>query len=505
VLSLREVERAADLLDRRVVGNRVQGIVQPDTHTLVLTLYGGRSSDSAGRWHLLFSCSPTTARVSSPARPPHAPAAPPRFAQYLRAHLANARAGGARIIDGDRQLALRLHTREGDFDLLLAIFGRRSNLYVLDAQGSIVTALRPLAETRGDLAPGDPWRSPAATAPRSGGDRFAEVPDEDFLEAIEATYSSVEREGSHAAQVQRLERVLRKEAKALDRKLSKLEVEIAEAQTATGLERQGELLKAGLDRVQRGAREVVVRDWDSGADVTIALDPALSPSENAARLFKRYKKAVRTLTKAGAQLEAVTVSRAEIAQLEAELGDLCEAAEADGDDALGAFAQRPPVHRLLAKYAPAPAAARPEAPREISLAGRKVPARLVPRRYRTESGLEVWVGRSDAGNDHLSVRLARGNDLFFHLDGAPGSHVVLRTEGRADPPSEAVLDACELAVHFSKQRNASRADVHVVPIKNVRKPKGAKPGLVVVHGGKSIHLRRSPARLERILAARIEG
>ncbi len=114
------------------------------------------------------------------------------------------------------------------------------------------------------------------------------------------------------------------------------------------------------------------------------------------------------------------------------------------------------------------------------------------------------MGRSDEGNDHLSTRLARGNDLFFHLDGAPGSHVVLRTEGRSDPPSEAILDACELSVHFSKQRNATRADVHVVPIKNVRKPKGAKPGLVVVHGGRSIHLRRIQKRLERVLAARID-
>ena len=136
--------------------------------------------------------------------------------------------------------------------------------------------------------------------------------------------------------------------------------------------------------------------------------------------------------------------------------------------------------------------------------GRPVPARLQPRRYASTGGLEIWVGRSDAGNDHLTTRLARGNDLFFHLDGAPGSHVVLRTQGRSDPPSEALLDACELAVHFSKQRNASRADVHVVPIKNVRKPKGAKPGLVMVHGGKTIHLRRTPQRLRRVLEARIE-
>ena len=143
-------------------------------------------------------------------------------------------------------------------------------------------------------------------------------------------------------------------------------------------------------------------------------------------------------------------------------------------------------------------------PKPQKLAGREVEPKLVPRRYRTESGLEIWVGKSDAANDFLTVKLARGKDLFFHLDGAPGSHVILRTEGRDDPPSEAVLDACELAVHFSKQKNASRADVHVVPIKNVRKPKGAKPGLVTVHGGKTVHLRRTPARLERVMASRIE-
>jgi predicted ribosome quality control (RQC) complex YloA/Tae2 family protein len=68
-----------------------------------------------------------------------------------------------------------------------------------------------------------------------------------------------------------------------------------------------------------------------------------------------------------------------------------------------------------------------------------------------------------------------------------------------------VLDACELAVHFSKFKNSTRADVHAVPIANVRKPKGSKPGLVTVHGGKTIHLRRTESRLERVLAARVDG
>jgi len=135
---------------------------------------------------------------------------------------------------------------------------------------------------------------------------------------------------------------------------------------------------------------------------------------------------------------------------------------------------------------------------------RSMPRKLHPRRYRSHDGLEIWVGRSDEGNDFLTTRFARGKDLFFHLDGAAGSHVILRTEGRDDPPSESVLDACELAVHHSKQKAASRADVHVVPIKNVKKPKGAKRGLVYVTGGKSIHLRRDAARLERLQNARID-
>ncbi len=114
------------------------------------------------------------------------------------------------------------------------------------------------------------------------------------------------------------------------------------------------------------------------------------------------------------------------------------------------------------------------------------------------------MGRSDEGNDLLSTRLARGKDLFFHLDAAPGSHVILRTEGRDDPPSESLLDAAELAVHFSKARKAPQADVHIAPARMVRKPKGAKPGLVSVAGGRNLHLRRNEARLQRVLESRID-
>ena len=79
---------------------------------------------------------------------------------------------------------------------------------------------------------------------------------------------------------------------------------------------------------------------------------------------------------------------------------------------------------------------------------------------------------------------------------------MIRTGGRRDVPSETLLEACELAVHFSKARPAGRADVLVAPASGVRKPRGAKPGLVQVTGGRVVHLRRSPKRLEGVLASR---
>jgi predicted ribosome quality control (RQC) complex YloA/Tae2 family protein len=501
MLAFVELVRVVAVLSRSLVGSRLQAAVQPDRHRIVLTFYGGPEGEKPVRRHLVLSGDPRTARVGLQEDAPKGAGPPPGFIQYLRAHAVGARVSAVRQEGGDRQLAIDLETADGAQTLLLAIFGRRSNVYALDGRGCIVAALRPLQDTRSELALGQPWRSPSSPPRREGEDRFAGVPDAELLLEIERRYASEEAESLHADLQRRLEQALRREVKTLDRKLEKLERELASAEAALGLERQGELLKSVMGGLSKGDREAVVRDWDSGEQVRIPLDPKLSPSENLESLFKRYRKALRTLTKGGAQLEAVKTSRGVVAGLESALAD---AVASEDEQALPELADRPELSRLLGKYAPGPAPAKRSAVVPQRIAGREVPARLVPRRYRTESGLEVWVGRSDEANDFLSTRLARGKDLFFHLDGAPGSHVILRTEGRDDPPSEALLDACELAVHFSKFKKASRADVHVVPIKNVKKPKGAKPGLVMVHGGRSVHLRRSEARLRRILDAKIE-
>ncbi len=505
MLSLRELRRAVAALERERLGARLDKVVQVDDFELVLILRGGGERPARDKCHLLLSCRPGFARLSILARPRQAPPEPPGFARYLRAHAEGGRLEEARIVSEDRQALLRFATAEGSIDLLLSILGPRSNVYLIDGAGILVGAQRPLDQTRRDLRGGEPWRDPETRPPSEGEDRFAETPEEQLLAAIEELYASLEAETRKDVRLQRIAQALKKQRGRVERKLQGLERDAESAAEAPELQRQGELLKSALGSVRPGADQVLVRDFESGAELSVPLDPALSPAENLQRIFKRARKAERRAHKAAQQLGEVQGRLEEIDALRHECAELGEGGEPSQED-LDALAARPPIRRLLDRYFPQPADQKtaPKKKPVWKIGKTEIPTRLQPKRYRTSDGLEIWVGKSDEGNDLLTTRLARGRDLFFHLEGSPGSHVILRTEGRDDPPRESLLEAAELATHFSKQKNATRAGVHVAAIKNVSKPSGTKPGLVYVHRGRSIDLRRDPARLKRILDARID-
>jgi predicted ribosome quality control (RQC) complex YloA/Tae2 family protein len=504
VLSLCELRRAVAALERERHGARLDRVLQIDDFELVLLLSGGGGRPSRDKCHLLLSCRPGFARLSVLANPRKAPPTPPGFARYLRAHVEGGRLEEVRIANEDRQALLRFGAAGGSMDLLLSILGPRSNVYLIDGEGILVGAQRPLDQTRRDLRGGEPWRNPETRPPGEGEDRFAETPEEELRAAIEALYAATEASTRENLRVQRIAQVLKKNRGRLERKLRNLERDAdAEAQ-ALDLQRQGDLLKSALGSLRPGADQVLLEDFETGASVSIPLDPALSPAENLQQIFKRARKARRQSQRAQQQLGEVREHLEELDSLRSDLAELGEAEDPDPAD-LDAFEARPAIRRLLDRYFPAPPREKTAAKKKTWKIGKtEVPTRLQPKRYRTSDGLEIWVGRSDEGNDLLTTRLARGRDLFFHLEGSPGSHVILRTEGRGDPPSESVLEASELAVHFSKQKSATRATVHIAPVKDVSKPSGTKPGLVYVHRGRTIGLRRDPARLRRILDARVE-
>jgi predicted ribosome quality control (RQC) complex YloA/Tae2 family protein len=211
--------------------------------------------------------------------------------------------------------------------------------------------------------------------------------------------------------------------------------------------------------------------------VVVALDPALSAAENAARWLKRSKRYQAALPRIEARRFEVEREVFSATQLLARAQSAADAAGlATIEAALPAQALRPHV--------------RHEAPR------------LPYRTFVSPSGQRILVGRGAKDNDALTFRAARGNDLWLHARGVTGAHVVVPGAGEA-PDSRTLGDAALLAAHFSSHRGEALAEVAWTRCKYVRKPKGAAPGSVLVTQEKTLRVRLDAERLAALL--RTEG
>lgn len=258
--------------------------------------------------------------------------------------------------------------------------------------------------------------------------------------------------------------------------------EAARADDAEALRTTAQLLLTQHARLPRGAREANVIDYATTppTERRIVLVPDRSAKETAEAMFARARKLERGRARAEERARVVAAEREKLIALR-EAIVACETME----DAL-ALAERAATLGL------APEA---QVPR-----GTATPrARLPYRRFVARDGTEIWVGRSAAENDALTVRTARPHHVFFHVRGSPGSHVIVALAKNAALSQEALLDAATLAVHFSSLRGEAIVEVSYVPRKHVRKPKGAAPGSVTVTREKVLGLRFEPARLERLI------
>jgi len=108
----------------------------------------------------------------------------------------------------------------------------------------------------------------------------------------------------------------------------------------------------------------------------------------------------------------------------------------------------------------------------------------------SSSGLKILVGQDDESNDQLTFKIGKSNDLWFHINGAPGSHVLLKSsESDGLPDKESIREAAEIAAWYSKMRHGGKVSVKYCLVQNVKKPKGAKPGTVYIKKEKTITVR----------------
>jgi len=536
-------------LRSRLSGAAVNKIFQCGPHDLVLRFWTGRAN-----LRLLLAADPGAPRLYLSATALPNPAAPPRFCQLLRSRLR--RLLTVERVPGERIVRLRFAGAGNErWDLLAELFGHRPNLVLVDGAGTIVDALQrvdggerpcmagqpylpPPPRARFSLAAGLPAIPPgvdlrswllhqvtpmsplvasdlaAATAagvdPATALEQFrqrwtagdfapgtAVVQGRPVLFALPPDYLEMETIRQHdsasaAAEAfyasrtggelfgggrRELETLVARASARLEKRLAHI---AAEEEKAAGAERQrefGDLLLANLHRLRRGQAEIVLADWysDPPQQVCIPLDPALSPQENAAACFRRHRKGKRAL-------EHIARRRAETrAELEWLGGVALALDELESPDELGALRAELAAAGLL-KQRPEPGRSRPPAPAAAL------------RSARTPGGFLLYWGRNNRSNDRVSKELTAADDLWFHAQDIPGCHLVLKREPKGvEVPEDDILFAAALAAGYSRGRDAARVDVIVAAGREVRKPKGVRPGLVSVGHFRTVRV--APRRL----------
>ena len=262
----------------------------------------------------------------------------------------------------------------------------------------------------------------------------------------------------------------------LRRKLAQQEKDYAQTQERDQLRICGDLITANLYRMERGSGRLVCENFydEAGGEITIALDPLLTPQQNAAKYYKRYTKAKTAERYLREQME---IARRDIAYLESVLEEVRHA-ESDQD-----FADI----RTELKEA---GFLKKQGKKEI-----RRPAK--PRQFRTTSGLRVLVGRNNRQNDQLTLREADYRDLWFHTQKIHGSHVILCTGGQ-EVDSADLSEAAEIAAYYSQARESGNVPVDYTAVKHVKKPAGARPGMVIYHTCQTVYVTPEEARVKAL-------
>ena len=302
---------------------------------------------------------------------------------------------------------------------------------------------------------------------------------ESFSALLDSYYAQRERTERRRRRSRDLLRTVRSARDRLQRKLGLQREELRRTENREEIRRQAELLTANLYRLQKGDRELRCADYfrEDCPEIAIPLDPLKTPQQNAAALFRDYRK-----RKAAEEHLRVLLAEGErqLDYLESVL-DQIERAESEKD-----------VSELRRELTETGFLKRQQKKKNE----KSRPAG--PLVYRSDDGFEILVGRNNLQNDELTTKIARRTDYWLHTQKLHGSHVIVRCEG-AEPPERTLAQAASLAAWHSQGREGGKIPVDVTMLRFVRKPSGALPGKVIYTDYKTLYTQADEALAERLL------
>lgn len=305
---------------------------------------------------------------------------------------------------------------------------------------------------------------------------------ESALEMYEHYYRAVSAGVEKSGPAGNLSKILKSEIARTEKKISKIETGLDEAERAEIYRQYGEMILVNINNIPRGVDSVTLRPLNSpGAEeISISLNPAKTAAANAKDYFKKSKKAASSMTILEKRLH-------ESKQYLAELRNLNQISAEDVNE----LEDRMRELGLLA---------------EKKATRKKVEPRKPYRSFHASCGWEILVGKSNKDNDELTFHIASKEDYWFHAWQAAGSHTVLRLPDKsARPDKQTLMEAASLAAWFSKARHSSKVPVACTQVKYVRKPRKFPPGKVLVEREKELMVKPANPDLFAAKGQRNEG
>lgn len=262
----------------------------------------------------------------------------------------------------------------------------------------------------------------------------------------------------------------------VSRKLELQKKELAECGEREVFRVTGDLVNANIYRLEKGMTKCVLEDFYTGEPREIALDARLTPAQNAQKYYNEYRKldtAEKKLT------ELIKKGGEELSYLDSVL-DSVQRAENDSELS--------EIRRELREQGYLRAQKGDDRPsKKLS----------EPLKFRSTEGFEILVGRNNRQNDILTLKTAKATDIWLHTKDIAGSHVIIRTNGQT-PSEQTIVEAAMLAAYHSKGKSGSGVPVDYVAVKFVKKPAGAKPGMVIFTNNKTLYVTPDESIVEKL-------
>lgn len=286
---------------------------------------------------------------------------------------------------------------------------------------------------------------------------FKKVTYDSLTQALDVYYSSRPESNRVMQKGDNLLRTIKTIIDKLLLKKQRLLEDIKRSEEADIYRIKGEILNSNLHLVKAGEKKVRLTSFYDGSEIDIELDEKLSPAKNAQSYFKRYNKAKGSKKE---KLPLLKATEADINYLESLAALISSCKNYEELDAIRAELAEGGYIRVNKK------------------AVRNKTSKPKPRRFKLHSGLEVLVGRNNLENDYITFKMGEKTDWWFHTKDIHGSHVVMVCHG-VDPSPEDMYEAAGIAAYYSKGKDSENVPVDYCMLKRVKKPNGAKPGMVI--------------------------